>query len=148
MRCVAHINTVRYENKCRSTLLRSKINTHLLVSEHEQDGLAQFVLVEHTVKLIPCGVDAVSVVRVHHEDQTLRVLVVVPPQRSDLVLSSDVPNYRESKQVMRRDKVGREVRSMLNTVVRSAQDGAKRGEVCAMASMPSKCRPDRPSEPL
>lgn len=66
--------------------------THLLVGEHEQDGLAQFVLVEHTVKLVPCGVDAVSVVRVHHEDQPLSVLVVVPPQRSDLVLPSDVPN--------------------------------------------------------
>lgn len=68
------------------------ILTHLFISEHQQNGLAQFVLVEHTVQLIPCGVDAVSVVRVHHEDQSLRVLVVVPPQRTDLVLPSDVPN--------------------------------------------------------
>lgn len=74
---------------------RSTDETHLLVSEHEQDGLAQFVLVEHTVKLVPCSVDAVSVVRVHHEDQPLSVLVVVPPQRSDLVLPSDVPNCRQ-----------------------------------------------------
>ena len=67
---------------------------HLLVSEHEQDGVAQLVFVEHAVKLVPCGINAVSVVRVHHEDQPLRVLVVVPPQRSDLVLPSDVPNCR------------------------------------------------------
>lgn len=66
--------------------------SHLFISEHQQNGLAQFVLVEHAVQLIPCGVDAVSVIRVHDKDQSLCVLVVVPPQRTDLVLPPDVPN--------------------------------------------------------
>jgi hypothetical protein len=37
---------------------------------------------------------AALIVRVHDEDESLRVLVVVAPQRPDLVLSSDIP-YRE-----------------------------------------------------
>ena len=44
------------------------------------------------MQLVPCGVDTVSVVRVHHEDKPLCVLVVVPPQRPDLVLPSYVPH--------------------------------------------------------
>lgn len=41
-------------------------------------------LVEHAVQLIPGLAYAVAVVAVHHEDQALRVLEVVPPQRPDL----------------------------------------------------------------
>ena len=37
-------------------------------------------------------IDTVAIVRVHHEDQALRVLVVVAPQRTDLVLTTDIPN--------------------------------------------------------
>ena len=36
------------------------------------------------MKLIPRLADTVAVVAVHHEDQTLCVLEVVPPQRPDL----------------------------------------------------------------
>jgi hypothetical protein len=56
----------------------------LLVSEHKQHGVAQLVLVQHAVQLIACLPDTVAIVRVHHEDQPLRVLEVVPPQRADL----------------------------------------------------------------
>lgn len=38
------------------------------------------------------GINAVTIVRVDHEDQALRVLVIMSPQRSNLILSSDIPN--------------------------------------------------------
>lgn len=38
------------------------------------------------------GIDTVSIVGINDEDQTLGVLVVVSPQGSDLVLSSDIPH--------------------------------------------------------
>ena len=41
-------------------------------------------LVEHAVELVPSLRDAVTIVAIHHEDQTLGVLEVVPPQRADL----------------------------------------------------------------
>ena len=43
------------------------------------------------MQLVVSLIDAVLVVRVHHEDQALGALVVVPPERADLVLAADVP---------------------------------------------------------
>ena len=36
------------------------------------------------MQLVPGLANAVTIVAVHHEDQALRVLEVVPPQRADL----------------------------------------------------------------
>jgi hypothetical protein len=66
----------------------------LLVGKDEKDGIAQFVLVEHSVHFIASGIDTVSIIGIHHEDQSLGVLVVVAPQRTDLVLTSDIPNCK------------------------------------------------------
>ena len=41
-------------------------------------------LIKHPVKFISSLNNSVSVVAVHDKDQTLRVLEVVPPQRTDL----------------------------------------------------------------
>ena len=42
------------------------------------------------MQLLSCLVYSVSVGAVHHKDESLRACVVVPPQRSDLVLSTHV----------------------------------------------------------
>jgi hypothetical protein len=39
--------------------------------------------------------DTLPIVRIDDEDQALSILKVVPPQRADLVLTTDVP-YRET----------------------------------------------------
>jgi hypothetical protein len=41
-------------------------------------------LVEHALQLVPCLADTITIIAVHHEDQTLCVLEVVPPQGADL----------------------------------------------------------------
>ena len=54
--------------------------------------VAQLVLVEHSVELVARLGHTLAVVRVDDEDQALRVLEVVAPQRTDLVLASDIPH--------------------------------------------------------
>ena len=74
----------------------------LLVGEHQQHGVAELVLVQHPVQLVAGGVDAVRVVRVDDEDEALRVLVVVAPERADLVLTADVPDCERDVLVLDR----------------------------------------------
>jgi len=82
----------------------------LFVGENEQEGVPQLVLVEHTLKLFAGLRDTFAIVRIDDENDALGVLEIweqsasrlchvindckltVPPQRSDLVLSSYVPN--------------------------------------------------------
>ena len=67
-----------------------RVGQVLLVGEDEQDGLAQLILVQHAMQLVARLTHAVTIVRVDDEDDTLRVLVVVAPERTDLVLAADV----------------------------------------------------------
>ena len=48
--------------------------TYLLVGEDEEDGVPEFVLVQHPVELFLGLTHSLSVVAIHHEDQPLRVL--------------------------------------------------------------------------
>merc|ERR1711904_484126 len=64
----------------------------LLVGKDQQNGLAQLVLVEHAVQLIARLANTVAIVRIDHEDHSLRVLVVVAPERADLVLATNIPH--------------------------------------------------------
>lgn len=63
----------------------------LLVGEDQKKCIPQFILVQHTLQLLACLGDTISVVAVDHENNTLSVLEVVPPERPDLVLTSDIP---------------------------------------------------------
>jgi len=64
----------------------------LLVGEDQQDSIPELVLVQHALQLFAGLDDTISVVAVYNEDNTLCVLEVVTPQRSDLVLSTDIPD--------------------------------------------------------
>lgn len=64
----------------------------LLVGEDQKKSISQLVLVEHTLQLLAGLNDTVTIVAVDDEDDTLGVLEVMSPQRSDLVLSSNIPH--------------------------------------------------------
>jgi len=64
----------------------------LLVGEDKEDGITELILIKHAVHLVASGVDTVPIVGVNHEDKTLCVLVVVSPERANLILASDVPH--------------------------------------------------------
>ncbi len=40
------------------------------------------------------SINTISIVGVYHEDKTLGILVVVSPQRSNLILSSNIPHCK------------------------------------------------------
>lgn len=64
----------------------------LLIGKDQEKGIPQLVLVEHTLQLLAGLDDTVTIVAVDDEDDALRVLEVVSPERADLVLAADVPD--------------------------------------------------------
>jgi hypothetical protein len=64
----------------------------LFVSEDQQNSVAQLVLGQHSHQLLSCFSHTLSIIAVNDEDQALRVLEVMTPQWTDLVLTTDVPN--------------------------------------------------------
>lgn len=64
----------------------------LLVGEDQENGIPQLVLVEHALELLTGLDDTVAIVAVDDEDDTLGVLEVMSPQRTNLVLATDIPH--------------------------------------------------------
>jgi hypothetical protein len=64
----------------------------LLVGENEEKSIPKLVLVEHALQLFPSLNNSVTIVAVNDEDDTLGILEVMSPQRSDLVLSTNIPD--------------------------------------------------------
>ena len=70
---------------------RHGIGKILLIGKDEKNGIAQFIFIEHSVHFITCGIDTVGIVGVDYEDESLGILVVVSPEGTDLVLTTDIP---------------------------------------------------------
>ena len=64
----------------------------LLVGENQKQRIPEFVFVQHPLQLLAGLNNTVTIVAVDDEDDALGVLEVMPPQRSDLVLSTDIPH--------------------------------------------------------
>ena len=64
----------------------------LLVGEDEEKSVTELVLVEHALELLAGLDNTVAIVGVDDEDDTLGVLEVMSPERTDLVLSTDIPH--------------------------------------------------------
>ena len=64
----------------------------LLVGEDKEDSITELVLVKHALELLPGLNNTVAIVGVDDEDDTLSVLEVMSPQRTDLVLTTDIPH--------------------------------------------------------
>ena len=69
-----------------------RVGQILLVGEDQEDGIPQLILVQHALKLLPGLDNTVAIVAVNNEDNALGVLEVVSPQRTDLVLTTDIPH--------------------------------------------------------
>lgn len=64
----------------------------VLVGKDKQHGVLEFVLSQHSVQLLLSLGDTLPIVGVDDEDDSLSVLEVMSPERTDLVLSTDVPD--------------------------------------------------------
>lgn len=86
-------------------LCESKNETYrqiLLVRKDEQEGITQLILVQHALQLFTCFDDTISVVRIDDEDNALGVLEVMSPERSDLVLTTNIPHCELNVLVLNR----------------------------------------------
>lgn len=77
----------------------------LLVGQDENDGLTELILAKQLLKLQGGLIDTLAIVGVDDVDDTLSVEVVVAPQGTDLVLSSDVPAKRKRKMIGKKQVV-------------------------------------------
>ena len=74
---------------------RHGVGEILFVGEHKKDSIAQFILPQHFSQLLRgtavATINSFPVVGVHHKDDGICVLVVVAPQRTNFILTPDVP---------------------------------------------------------
>ena len=64
--------------------------------------IPQFIFIQHTIQFILCFICSFSVITINHKDQSLCVLEVMSPERTDLVLPSDVPDRERDVLVLDR----------------------------------------------
>ena len=66
----------------------------LFVCKDENNCILHLSVVCNAMEFLPCLVNSFPVCTIHHKYQSLCARVVVPPQRSDLVLSTDILKNR------------------------------------------------------
>jgi hypothetical protein len=64
----------------------------LFIGEDQEESISEFIFIQHSLQLLSGLNNTISVIAVNHKDDTLRVLEVMSPQRSDFVLSTHIPN--------------------------------------------------------
>lgn len=64
----------------------------MLVSKDKEKGIAEFVFVQHALQFFPGLDNTVAIVAVDNEDDTLGILEIMPPERTDLILTTNIPH--------------------------------------------------------
>lgn len=64
----------------------------LFIGKDQEQSIPQLVLVQHTLQLLTSFRHTITIVAINNEDDALRILEVMPPERSDLILSTDIPH--------------------------------------------------------
>lgn len=86
---IAHVVQSQF---LRQFSCRHRVREVLFVGKDQNHSIAQLVLGQHVLQLLLRLSYALPVVRVDDKDESLRVLEVVPPQWTNLVLATHVPN--------------------------------------------------------
>lgn len=72
----------------------------LFVGKDQQQSISELILVQHPLELLTSLGHTLSIVGVDDEDDTLGVLEVMAPERTDLVLSTDIPHCERNVLVL------------------------------------------------
>ncbi len=64
----------------------------LFIGKDQEHSIPQLILIQHTLQLLTSFRHTVTIVAINNEDDTLRILEVMPPERSDLILSTNIPH--------------------------------------------------------
>jgi hypothetical protein len=106
----------------------------LLVGKDQEESISQLVLVEHALQLLTGLDDTVTIVAVDDEDDTLGVLEVMSPERTDLVLTADIPDGELNVLVLDSldVKTCRQALKSVSRVGRKADGGRRHGPIVGM----------------
>jgi hypothetical protein len=106
----------------------------LLVGKDQEESISQLVLVEHALQLLAGLDDTVTIVAVDDEDDTLGVLEVMSPERTDLVLTADIPDGELNVLVLDSldVKTCRQALKSVSRVGRKADGGRRHGPIVGM----------------
>jgi len=63
----------------------------LLVGKDQKKSISELILVQHALQLLTSLDNTITIVAINDENDTLGVLEVMSPQRSNLVLSTNIP---------------------------------------------------------
>jgi hypothetical protein len=63
----------------------------LLIGKNQKNGISKLILIQHALQFLSGLNDTVTIIAINDEDDTLGVLEVMSPQRSDLILSTNIP---------------------------------------------------------
>lgn len=64
----------------------------LFVRKDKQQSITKLIFVEHSLEFFPSLDNTVTVIAVNNENDTLSVLEIMSPERSDLVLPTNIPD--------------------------------------------------------
>ncbi len=64
----------------------------LFVAQNKKCCISEFVFSQDFLELEGSFVDSLTIIAVHNKNDSLGVVVIVPPQGSNFVLTSNVPN--------------------------------------------------------
>jgi len=64
----------------------------LFVGENQKKSIPQFVLVEHALQFLASFNYTITIVAIDYEDNSLGVLEIMSPERTNLVLTTNIPN--------------------------------------------------------
>ena len=64
----------------------------LFISEDEENSVSEFFLSKHSMEFFLSKIHTIFITGVNDKDESLGVLVVVSPEKSDFVLSTNIPD--------------------------------------------------------
>jgi len=119
----------------------------LFVGKDKEQRVSQFILVEHALQFLASLDNTIAIVTVNDENDALGVLEVVSPKRSDLVLTTDIPDGELNVLVVDRLNVKAYTDSSFSTVpmfedkwVCQRTDCGDRGDNFTQLQLVQNCR--------
>ena len=64
----------------------------LLVRKYQEQRISQLILIQHPLQFLASLNHTLTIIAVNDKDDALGVLEIMPPQRTDLILTTDIPH--------------------------------------------------------
>jgi len=102
----------------------------LFVRKDKEQCVSQFILVQHALQFLTSLDNTIAVIAVNDENDALGVLEVMSPKRSDLVLTTDIPDGELDVLVVNSFDVEAYTDSLFSTVQMFEHEGYRQRTDC------------------